>query len=91
MRFFYFGAMLALAAGGTLVLSYAGEAYIRRGVLLLALGLIITATILQMREKCPRCGVRLKFKSGLTLPPRCRRCGVLFPPAPERRIAKNPS
>ena len=41
------------------------------------------ATMLQLREKCPRCGSRLRTKSLLRLPDRCNMCGIPFerPPA----------
>ncbi len=58
-------------------------AWVRRSLLGLVLLLVGAATVLQLREKCPRCGSRLRTKSLLRLPARCNICGVAFerPPA----------
>ena len=58
-------------------------AWVRRSLLALVLLLVAAATVLQLREKCPRCGSRLRTKSLLRLPDRCNMCGIPFerPPA----------
>ena len=52
-------------------------------LLAFVLVLVAVATMLQLRERCPRCGARLRTKSLLRLPRGCRICGVAFerPPA----------
>ena len=34
--------------------------------------------VLQFSEKCPKCGHRLGFQTRLTLPERCKKCGVSY-------------
>jgi hypothetical protein len=82
MRRFYIAAMVILAVAGMLAVTYSDEVYLRRGVLALVAALVIAASILQLRERCPRCGARLSFKSSLTLPARCGKCGAVFERAP---------
>ena len=57
--------------------------WVRRVLLATVLLLVVAATMLQLRERCPRCGSRLRTKSLLRLPARCSMCGVAFerPPA----------
>ena len=52
--------------------------WVRRVLLAVVLLLVGAATMLQLRERCPRCGSRLRTKSLLRLPERCSMCGVAF-------------
>jgi predicted Zn-ribbon and HTH transcriptional regulator len=40
--------------------------------------MVAAATVLQLRERCPRCNARLRTKSLLRLPARCNICGIAF-------------
>jgi hypothetical protein len=83
MRRYYIAACAGLALA-VLAIMYSDSVYVRRSMLVLVLGLVVAAAVLQSREKCPRCGARLRFRSSLILPDLCRACGVLFPrPPPE--------
>ena len=42
----------------------------------IGLGGVVAMAILQFSVRCPKCGYRLGFQSGLVVPDRCRRCGV---------------
>ena len=55
-------------------------AWARRLFLAIVLVLVAAATVLQMRERCPRCNARLRTTLMLRLPQRCHYCGVAFPP-----------
>lgn len=73
--------MFLLAAAA--VYFWGDVAWVRRLLLGLVVLLVGAATVLQLRERCPRCGSRLRTKSLLRLPARCHMCGVPFerPPA----------
>jgi hypothetical protein len=47
-----------------------------------ALLLLVAATVLQVRSRCPRCQTRLRGKILRILPDRCPACGVAFPRQP---------
>ena len=68
--------LLVLCAAATFL--WSDIAWVRRVLLAIVLLLVAAATMLQLREKCPRCGSRLRTKSLLRLPPRCSICGVPF-------------
>lgn len=72
------GMMLAVA-----VLAWVDSVMVRRGVVAVVIALFAGAAYLQSREKCPRCGSRLRFRSRLTMTDLCRTCGVLFPRPPD--------
>ena len=74
--------VLALCAAATYF--YSDIAWLRRSMLALVLLLVVAATILQVREKCPRCGARLRTKSLLRLPDKCGVCGIPFERPPPR-------
>ena len=77
MRRYYIAASAGLALA-VLAIMYSDSAYVRRAMLVLVLGLVVAAAILQARERCPRCGARLRFRSSLILTDLCRVCGVEF-------------
>jgi hypothetical protein len=62
---------------------YSDVAWVRRSVLGLVVVLVVAATVLQVREKCPRCGARLRTKTMLRLPAKCQFCGVAYDRPPE--------
>jgi hypothetical protein len=62
---------------------YSDVSWLRRSVLVLVVALVAAATIVQVREKCPRCGARLRTKTMMRLPARCQFCGVAFDRPPE--------
>ena len=68
--------LLVLAAAAAYL--YSDIAWVRRSLLVLVTALVVAATILQVREKCPRCGARLRTKSLLRLPDKCAVCGTDF-------------
>jgi hypothetical protein len=56
---------------------YGGELSWLRGLFLAALGLMAAAAaIVQLMERCPRCGARLQRKLLVAPPDRCAACGV---------------
>lgn len=67
---------LVLCAGAAYV--WSDVAWVRRALLVFVLGLVVAATVLQLRERCPRCHSRLRTKSLLRLPAKCIMCGVPF-------------
>ena len=42
------------------------------------LAFVVAGALLQFSIRCPKCGYRLGRQSGLVIPERCRRCGVLL-------------
>jgi len=76
---YYAAAMVLIAIGGWLLVRYGGEPFVRRLILLGVLGLVIAATLVQFRVRCPRCGTHLGRQTRLLLPPRCKTCRVAFP------------
>jgi hypothetical protein len=83
MARFHVLAMALLILCGVAALLWSDVAWVRRTLLAAVMLLVGAATLLQLREKCPRCGARLRTKSLLRLPARCGICGVPFerPPA----------
>jgi hypothetical protein len=83
--FAFYGIAIALMAlAGALMLMFGDLAWVRRAAVALLLGLLVAATMVQFRERCPRCGLRLGSHGRLFLPEQCRCCGVVFerpPPA----------
>jgi hypothetical protein len=83
--FTFYGIAIALVAlAGALMLMFGDLAWVRRAAVALLLGLLVAATMVQFRERCPRCGLRLGSHGRLFLPEQCRGCGVVFerpPPA----------
>ena len=80
---YYAMAMTVIAGAVALALVYGESVFVRRAVMGLVLMLVLLATFVQFREKCPRCGARLGRQSRLILPDRCRSCGVAFPRPPK--------
>jgi hypothetical protein len=81
---FHSVAMTVLVLSAAAAYFYSDVPWVRRSVLALVAVLVVAATILQVREKCPRCGSRLRTKL-FRLPARCHYCGVAFerpPPTP---------
>jgi hypothetical protein len=78
MFIFYGIAMVLLAFTGVLILLFGDLAWVRRAALAAVLSLIVAATFVQFRERCPRCGLRLGSQGRLFLPEQCRRCSVVF-------------
>lgn len=55
-----------------------------RGLFLSAIAaLVVAAAILQMMQRCPRCGARLRRKLLVALPEKCAACGVALTPPPD--------
>jgi hypothetical protein len=78
---YYAMAMTAIAIAAALAVTYGETPWARRSVL--GLVLVLAATVVQFRERCPRCGSRLGTQSRLLLPDKCRKCGVLFERPPK--------
>jgi len=77
--FTFYGIAIALVAlAGALMLMFGDLAWVRRAAVALLLGLLVAATMVQFRERCPRCGQRLGSHGRLFLPEQCRGCGVVF-------------
>jgi hypothetical protein len=78
MFIFHGVAMVLLALAGVLILFFGDLAWVRRAALAAVLSLVVAATFVQFRERCPRCGLRLGSQGRLFLPEQCRRCSVVF-------------
>jgi len=82
--FLFYGVAIALLGLGAAAMALVGDlAWVRRTALALLLVLLVAASLVQFRERCPRCGLRLGSHGRLFLPEQCRGCGVLFE-RPER-------
>jgi Kef-type K+ transport system membrane component KefB len=57
---------------------YGDVAWFRGLFLALVAALAAAAALVQVRERCPRCGARLRSKLLLALPEKCTGCGVSF-------------
>jgi hypothetical protein len=75
---FYGIAIALLALAGVPMLTLGTLAWVRRAAVALLLGLLVAATMVQLRERCPRCGLRLGSHGRVFLPEQCRGCGVVF-------------
>ena len=65
MFLFYGIAMVLLALAGVLMLFFGDLAWVRRAALAAVLSLVVAATFVQFRERCPRCGLRLDDNLGI--------------------------
>ena len=79
---FYGIAIALLALAGALMLMFGEQACVRRAALAVLSLLLVAATMIQFRERCRRCGLRLGSHGRLFLPEQCQGCGVLFQPPP---------
>jgi hypothetical protein len=75
-------AMACFLLGGAIAQRAGSLAYLGHPVLAGAVLLLVAATVLQMRTRCPRCRTRLSGKILRILPDKCPRCGVVFPRQP---------
>ena len=73
---FHAAAIPVLLACAAAVLFWSDVAWLRRSLLILVLILVVIATLLQLRERCPRCNARLRTTMLLRLRQRCHYCGV---------------
>lgn len=74
----YAMAILVIAAAIGAGLVYGEIAGIRYLIVGSVAALVAVSFVLQLKEKCPRCGKRIAFQSGLILPDNCARCGTVF-------------
>lgn len=75
-------AMGILLLAGVAASRYSDAAWFR-GLFLAVIGaLVVAATILQMMQRCPRCGARLRRKLLVALPETCATCRVALPRPP---------
>ena len=76
---FYVAGILSIL-GAMLILLFAGDnTFARRAALVLVVGLIIAATVIQRRVRCPACRARLGFPSKMRFPDFCPSCRAHFP------------
>jgi hypothetical protein len=73
---FYAVAIPLLLVCATAVLFWSDFAWLRRSLLVVVIALLAIATLLQLRERCPRCHARLRTTMLLRLRERCHYCGV---------------
>ncbi|HXE70168.1 MAG TPA: hypothetical protein VN523_12475 [Hyphomicrobiaceae bacterium] len=78
MFVFYGIAIALLALAGALMLMFGELAWVRRAAVAWLFVLLAAAAMVQFRERCPRCGLRLGSHGRLFLPEQCRGCGVVF-------------
>lgn len=84
MTLFHAGALGILLLAGLAAYRYGDLPWFRGVFLALLAALAAAAAIVQLRERCPRCGARLCGKLLLALPEKCAACGVALarpPPA----------
>jgi hypothetical protein len=74
------GAFLLAALGAY---RYGDAAWFRGLVLWVIGGLVVAAGVVQLLERCPRCGARLHRKLLVVPPEACGACGVPLRPPPE--------
>jgi hypothetical protein len=79
---YYAMAMTVVAAGVGAIYLHGEKPWARPLILAVVLAIVLFATWVQSRERCPRCGSRLGRQSRLILPDTCRVCGVKFPRPP---------
>jgi len=78
MTWFHAAAMGVFLLAAVAAFHYGDFAWFRHVLLGLIVILVLAATILQLRERCPRCGTRLRTKILMQLPDKCGACGVAF-------------
>ena len=82
LTFVHAAAMGILMLAGVATYRYGDTAWFRSLFLWVIGVLVVAAAILQMMERCPRCGARLRRKLLVALPERCSTCGVALPRTP---------
>lgn len=70
--------MVVAAALGAAHL-YGDDPLTRSVVLGVGILFLVGVVVMQLRERCPRCGARLAGNLSFVLPEKCSRCGVAFP------------
>jgi len=83
MTWFHAVAMGVLLLIGVAAYRYGDLAWFRGAFVGVIAILVGAAAVLQFRERCPRCGARLRTKVLVLLPDKCSTCGtsLLRPPA----------
>lgn len=76
-------AMSILLLAGVAAYRYSDTVWFRSLFLWVIGALVVAAAIVQLLERCPRCGARLRRKLLVALPESCTACGVPLrrPPA----------
>ena len=83
---YYAVAMTVMCAAAALAFVYSDLAWMRRSALGVVLGLVLAATFVQFRERCPRCAARIGTQTRLLLPGKCKTCGVIFEPPEQPNV-----
>lgn len=78
----HIAAMGGLLLAGVAATRFGDRAWLQYPLLGGFAALVASATVLQMRGRCPRCGTRLRGKLLAVLPDKCAVCGVAFPRPP---------
>ncbi|MDX2202123.1 MAG: hypothetical protein NW223_05195 [Hyphomicrobiaceae bacterium] len=76
---FYVGGILAILAAMAVLLLAGDNVLLRRTALVGVVGLIVAATVIQRRVRCPNCKARLGFPSKMRFPDFCPSCRAHFP------------
>jgi hypothetical protein len=87
---FYGVAIAVLGVAVGLMLAFGDLAWVRRTALGVLSLLLVCATALQFRQRCPRCRTRLGAHGRLFLPEQCCGCGVAFHPSPVAGHSQTP-
>ena len=82
LTFVHAAAMGILMLAGVAAYRYGDTAWFRNLFLWVFGALVVAGAIVQMMERCPRCGARLRRKLLVALPERCTACGVALPRLP---------
>lgn len=78
----YVAAMLGFLLAGLAANRLGDYAWLSQPLLAGAVVLVLVASVLQIRMRCPRCHRRLRSKILRLLPDTCAACGVELPRAP---------
>jgi hypothetical protein len=76
--FFHAAALGVLLIAGFAAYRSGDVPWLRGLFLALLAALAAAAAVLQLRERCPRCGARLRSRLLLAVPEKCTACGVSF-------------
>ena len=76
----FYGVAMALIVGAFLLIHwYRDVRELRWGAIVLVGALTAIGGLVQFRERCPRCAIRIGRHARLILPEKCPECGVAFP------------
>ena len=76
MAWFHAAAMATLMIGAVGISRYGDLAWFRHALVAAVAVLVLAGAVLQLRQRCPRCGARLASRLLMLPPEQCGTCGV---------------